>query len=328
MRTNQGKLDIRMHNFCTLFDSGYLTRGLAMYESLKAWSPGFHLYVYAFDDLSLEILTRMNLPALTVIPLRDFETDRLLAVKPERSRGEYCWTCTSHVIRHALDVYGLPDVTYVDADLYFFADPALLLDEFEGSGGSILLTEHRYTPEYDRAKTAGIFCVQFITFKADERGLAALDWWRERCIEWCFAREEDGRFGDQKYLDDWSTRFQGVHVLEHPGWAAPWNIQCYRIEEQNGRLLADGTPLVFYHFHDYKFYKDGSHYLGSYLLRKKVVDLLYRPYVRALGHAKAAVQNCFPDFNGGSSTRVRKLTKPFWNLLYRLKGTYNEYKSL
>lgn len=328
MGMNLGKRVSRMHNFCTLFDSGYLTRGLAMYESLKANCTGFHLYVYAFDDLSYEILTQMNLPSLSVIPLRDFETERLLAVKPQRSRGEYCWTCTSHVIRHTLDAFGLPEITYVDADLYFFADPSLLLEEFESSGGSILITEHRYSPEYDRSKTAGIFCVQFITFRSDERGLTALDWWRERCIEWCFAREENGRFGDQKYLDDWPTRFPGVHVLKHPGWAAPWNIQRCRLEEHNGRLLLDGMQLVFYHFHDYKFYGDGSHYLGSYLLGKKIVDLLYRPYVRALQQAKTSVRDCFPDFHAGCSVRVRKLTKPFWNLLYRLKGTYNEFKSL
>lgn len=317
-----------MINFCTLFDSNYLTRGLAMYRSLVATCPDFHLYVYAFDDLSRDILLQMALPQLTVISLEDFETASLLAVKPTRSRGEYCWTCTSHTIADCLKRFNLPEVTYLDSDLYFFADPSILLKEFKLSGASILLTEHRYTPAYERSKTAGIYCVQFITFKADEQGMAALEWWQQRCIEWCFAREEDGKFGDQKYLDDWTTRFHGVHVLQYLGWAAPWNIQLYGVKETCGGLLINGTPLVFYHFHDYKFYEDGGHYLGNYPLGNQVVDLIYRKYVKGVRDAKEAVQSYFPDFNAGCSVRKRKFTKPFWNLLYRVKGTYNEYKSL
>ena len=80
--------------------------------------------------------------------------------------------------------------------------------------------------------------------------LAALGWWHDRCIEWCYQRFEDGRFGDQKYLDDWPTRFEGVHVLEHPGGGlAPWNISAHRLGESEGSVLVDGQPLIFFHHH-------------------------------------------------------------------------------
>ena len=80
-----------------------------------------------------------------------------------------------------------------------------------------------------------IYNVQFMTFRRDARGLEALHWWRDRCIEWCYYRVEDGKLGDQKYLDDWPERFDGVHVLEHPGGGlAPWNVENYELARRNG----------------------------------------------------------------------------------------------
>ena len=65
---------------------------------------------------------------------------------------------------------------------------------------SILLTKHRYSPQYNKELKAGKYCVQFVTFKNDARALEALIWWRDRCLEWCYNRFEDGKFGDQLYL--------------------------------------------------------------------------------------------------------------------------------
>ncbi len=134
-----------MPDFCTLFDSNYLTRGLALYHSLRANCDSFRLYAYCFDEEAHEILSKLALPDLIPIPLAEFENRELLAVKPGRSRGEYCWTCTSHIILHTLEHFGLDSVTYLDADLFFFADPTVLLDEFVQFGR--LGADHR-TPLY------------------------------------------------------------------------------------------------------------------------------------------------------------------------------------
>jgi hypothetical protein len=319
-----------MNNFCTLFDSHFLTRGLAMYRSLETTGADYHLYVYAFDALSRDILQRMALPRMTVVALAEFENEQLLAVKPTRSRGEYCWTCTSHVIAHALEIFCLSEITYIDADLYFYSDPAPLLDEFHASGGSVLLTEHRYTPCYNRfVRISGTFCVQFITFRNDAHGLSALHWWQERCLEWCYAKAEDGKFGDQKYLDDWPARFSGIYVLQHlGGGVAPWNIQQYRLEIQDEKLFIDEIPIMFYHFHNYQWYENGCHWLGNYRLGPLVVDLLYRPYVRALEAAKHQVRAVMPGFDAGGSRRERMLISPLLYVVNKLKGTYNVHKTL
>jgi hypothetical protein len=281
-----------MRNFCTLFDSGYLSRGLSLYRSLTATGEDFRLYVFCFDDAVYGILRRLKLERLVPISLAEFESPELLRVKPGRTRGEYCWTCTSHTIRYALDTFGLPEVTYLDADLFFYRRPSELFEEFDRSGASVLITPHRFTRRYDTSRRAGIYCVQFITFRADESGLHALDWWGERCLEWCHARVENGKFGDQKYLDDWPARFPGVHVLQHlGGGVAPWNVQQYELEREDNRLRGREKrtgrefDVVFFHFHNVRFLTNGYIDLGDYHLRTSIKRLLFQPYVATLEQA-------------------------------------------
>ncbi|HYJ38762.1 MAG TPA: hypothetical protein VEV87_09100 [Chitinophagaceae bacterium] len=275
-----------MINFCTLFDSNYLTRGVALYESLERVCPSFHLYVVTFDDRSYDYLVKAKPPHLTPISLSQFEDKELLQVKASRSAAEYCWTCTPSVILYCLDSFGLDSCTYIDADMIFYSNPKVLLDEM--AGNSILLTEHRYTKEYDQPN--GIYCVQFLCFKNDERGRKALTWWRERCIEWCYARLEDGKFGDQKYLDDWLDRFQGVHILEHlGGGVAPWNVQQYSIIKTHPPLMKEMKsgkefPLVFFHYHGLKFFTNNvvSCSGSMYQLSDEVKNHFYFPYIETL----------------------------------------------
>ncbi len=275
------------HYFCTLFDSRYASRGVAMIESLRRHCPQFHLYLFAFDEPVAELFRALPTPDVTVISLSQWEDERLRATKSDRTRAEYAWTATSSVVRHVLNHFPVDACTYLDADLYFYSDPAVLLAELGSS--SVLITEHRYTPAYDRSQTAGIYCVQFITFRNNEAGRRVLEWWREACLKWCYARMEDGKFGDQKYLDDWPQRFEGIHVLKHlGGGVAPWNVQQYTILCQDKRLTiresssGKEADLVFYHFHHLIFVPRNRVDCGPYAYSRDVIELLYRPYVRAL----------------------------------------------
>ena len=307
-----------MHNYCTLFDSNYLTRGLAMYESLKKHSDNFHLYIFSFDDKSHKLLKILNLEFATVISLKKFEDKELLKVKGDRSAGEYCWTCTPSTIKYCIESYNLDACTYLDADLYFFSNPAVLIEEMDEK--SVLITEHRYTAQYDQSATSGIYCVQFMTFKNDENGMKALNWWRDSCNEWCYARFEDGKFGDQKYLDDWTTRFEGIHVLKNlGGGVAPWNIQQYDFSSD------ENFNLIFYHFHNYKILENDKVDLGNYILNANDINILYKPYSKHLEKITEALKqiDLVNDYNG-----VVQYNPFNWKNILRkakriIKGSYN-----
>ncbi len=318
-----------MYNFCTLFDSNYLTRGIACYRSLERQCTDFHLYIFAFDDKSFNVLKKLNLTKATIISLKEFEDEKLLAVKPTRSIAEYCWTSTSSTILYVLNNFNVDNCTYIDADIFFYSSPKIIFDEMDNK--SILLTEHRYSPQYNKALKAGKYCVQFVTFKKDERAITALKWWRDRCIEWCYNRFEDGKFGDQLYLDDWTERFEGVHVMQNLGGGlAAWNIQQYVFSNDNGYLI--GTEIktqnkfaaVFYHFHYLKFFTSGQVELGRRTLNKNVLDTFYKPYIKLLEEIKIEVSKIDNSFDpNGSTPKPINWKTPILYLYRKFFGVYN-----
>src|SRR5581483_9211301 len=267
------------YEFCTFFDLNYLPRGLALYRSLEQVCPSFRLRVFCMDPSTKTMLDQMHLEHLVTLSIAELEAwdPELLTAKAGRTQVEYCWTTTPLVCLYALEHEPeLASIIYLDADLAFFQDPAPLLDALGSS--SVLLVPHQYPPELEvishtrlgsvpefKSSTLdaatleehyGIYNVGFIAFRRSDEAFAALRWWRQRCLEWCFDRVEDGRWGDQKYLDDWPQRFRGVRVLENPGViAAPWNTETHTVERSNGSVFVDGKPLILYHHATLRLYR-------------------------------------------------------------------------
>lgn len=285
-----------MNTFVTLFDKNYLTRGLALYTSLERNCPEFMLYVLAMDSetgIWLKDNIQNNKKNISVIALFEVEGTypELKQIKKERSRAEYCWTLTPYSIQYVLKKYKTAACTYLDADIYFFNSPDLIFKELKKE--SVVITEHNYTPRYDQSQTSGKYCVQFMYFKNNKAGNEVLEWWRARCKEWCFFKQEDGKFGDQKYLDDWTTRFNCVYVPYRAGAGlAPWNIQKYNLIKGDGGLYIQDKitqkkeELIFYHFHGLKEYKRPNDvsvwYLGQYDIQEMGKLLLYQEYIYIL----------------------------------------------
>lgn len=274
-----------VEHFVTLFDNNFLPLGLCLHASLLDHGQPFHLWILCMDELVEQNLRLLALPQVSLIPLDEVEDGRLLEVKPSRNRGEYCWTLTPFTPQFVFNRdSNVERVTYLDADLYFFARPSLLLDEFEHSGKHVLITEHAYDPRYERfgrARRSGRFCVQFITFRRTPESLRVMRWWQARCLEWCYARAEDGKFGDQKYLDQWPTLFGSeVHILrQKEKTLAPWNVAYYE------KLGHGQVAPVFYHFHGFRILSHNELLLYSGYRVGNSADNLYEAYLSSLGRA-------------------------------------------
>lgn len=277
--------------FCAYFDHHYFDRGLALYASLLAHCPGARLWVLCLSEECHRALTLLALPQLVPIRLEEFEAGNaaLASAKKNRSTIEYYFTCTASLMDWILARD--PEIavlTYLDSDMFFFSSPAPIFQAFEGY--SSLIIEHRFPSALKDREIYGKYNVGWASFRRDPDGLACLAWWRDRCLEWCYDRLEGDRFADQKYLDRFPEMFKGVLVLDNPGAnLAPWNLANHRLEERGGHLLADGVPLIFFHFHDFRrlgpFWRT-RHREHTFSPQPFLTRVLYRPYIRALAAAR------------------------------------------
>lgn len=243
-----------MNHYATYFDSHYLPRARVLFASLDRHDPDWRATVLALDEGCERALRALGRRNLAIVSLAQLEADepRLAGPKAERSRVEYYFTLGPSFLDLCFRLEpALEALTYVDADLCFFSSPSPLYAEL--AGASVGLVEHRFSPRNAKSLEAGTYNVGWLYFRGDADGRAALAWWKERCLEWCFDRLEDGKYADQKYLESMPGLFQGVRSLAHPGVnVAPWNVDGLRIRRGAGGVEVEGRPLIAYHVHGLK----------------------------------------------------------------------------
>lgn len=300
-----------MRYYCSYFDRNYLARALVLLESLENHeTQDFKFIAICLDELTRTLLKKINNPHVVLLALHDIENSDPALTEPRRSRTppEYFWTLGPTAIRRALEYIpeGEP-LYYIDADLCFFSNPAEMLSEMDGC--SVLIHEHRYSPRFaHRLTLSGRFNVGLVGFRNDPYGREVLDWWRLRCIEWCFARNEEGKFGDQMYLDDWPNQFKHVRILQHAGaGVAPWNQESLRFQKAQDAalkptLLVNDQPLVFFHFHSLVPINPNVYLLfkhEAYKLPMISAQVAYHPYTIRIEYWNDKLRSLIPTMQFG-----------------------------
>lgn len=296
------------HYFCTLFDSGYLFKGVAMLRSLAQHCPGAHVFVLCMDKKTQAILVQLDLPFITCIPLADIEDEELLLAKKDRSVAEYCWTLASCLLWHVLkNNPSVDSITYLDADLLFYSSVEPIFEEI--GVNSIAIIEHRFTSRLKEYEANGIFCVEWVGIRRDEEGMACLSRWREQCLEWCYNRLDNDRMGDQKYLDEWPDRYKSCHIIQHAGAGiAPWNYAQYNFgSDTESNITVDGAPLVFYHFHQFQLLDNGHFHRLSNFFTSECTEpsAIYQIYEDSLSKVLEEVRDIDPAFSAGLQPALR-----------------------
>jgi hypothetical protein len=298
-----------MNHYCTYFDRGFLAQGLALWRSLGKHDPDSVLWVLALDDFTAEVLREVGGTWLRVVPLAEVEADdaELAAAKANRTRVEYFFTLSPCwprwlLARHGAQA-GIERLTYVDADMFFFANPEPVFAAMDAARASVLITEHRFPAWLRHYVKHGKFNVGVLSWRRDAAGQACLNDWRARCLEWCFDRLEPTRYADQKYLDAWPELLgSALLVLPHPGVnLAPWNWAGHTLSGENASLRVDGEPLLLFHFARFRpvggdaWWQSGQ--LDYGVMPRRWRDVIYGPYVQALLAARAEIAARRPGFD-------------------------------
>jgi hypothetical protein len=260
-----------------------------MYESLKRHSSeDFTLHVLAMDSKCLAVLHEMNLPNVQILPLPAFELEMNLSeVRSNRTHQEWCWTAASQQMEYLLRWLG-DGVTYLDADLFFFADPKVMFDEL--GERSIAIVPHRLIPSKKHLEVNGKFNMGWVTIQNTETGRKCIARWAAQVRERCSATVG---CGDQGYLDEWPSLYgSDCCIIENIGAnVAPWNLANWRVTEGP---MVDGVPVVFFHAHEFV---DESR-LTNYELRLADIGFIYKRYIaawRAAGNLIAQAETIISD---------------------------------
>ena len=281
--------DLAGHSYCTFFDSSYLPRGLALIESLRAHGDPSPILVISLDTETEDFLR----PRASSLNLSLSSLDELTSLYPElessklnRSLIEFYFTCSPFVLK--LSQKDKPEghlSIYLDADLYFFDDPQVVIREIGDSSVSII--EHNY-PWFLKMleKKYGKFNVGLLGFRNNQEGSKALDWWAEQCINWCHDYPEKGKYADQGYLNSLPEFSPNLRVLTNRALnLAPWNTAASPVRLKSGKVFVGQNQLCFFHFHGLK--KMGPFWVSSQLnylspLPGGIFKSIYKPYVRHL----------------------------------------------
>ena len=298
-------------NFITIFDSLFLPQGLALYLSLKRHiSDDILFWIICADQKCYEVLNKLDLSQVFLVNLGDVETPELISIKPLRTPREYFWTLSPILPEIAFGMdKSLQQITFLDADMWLRRSPDELYREFELSGKAIFITEHGFSSDADNSDLYGRFCVQFIIYNR-EGSSQVIKEWKDKCIQWCQAEVSQGRFGDQKYLDEWPDRYPDlIHINvcdEH--FLGPWNINRFPF-----------AKAIFVHFQ------------GLRIVSSKIVQL---PMLRlSEGYKRSVLSNYIVDLNQSVQMlrRVQHEVVPQCSrrpLFVRLKNLFYNLRSL
>lgn len=262
-----------MHNFITLFNYNFLPQGLAMIKSLKKNSQCF-IWIVCLDNKIYEFLKKKNFNNLGLIKIEELEKTLKIDFRNSRSFIEHCWMLTPFLFKYVFKKKKLiKELTYVDADVYFFKKLDEIQKEFKLSGKDIFIQEHGFHKTFEKKSENGKFCVQFLTFKNNFFAKSILNEWLNMCIKSTSIDYKKGIVGDQKYFDELILKYPENFCISKKlsFFQAPWTLDRFEVKD-----------VGLYHFHTLRVNKRGVRLYSGYNLDQKIIQNIYLPYLNEI----------------------------------------------
>ena len=249
-----------------------------------------HWLILTLDQNSYDSIKSEPLQNLTLFNLNNYPDKDFLSARENRTFQEFCWSAASSILNLAL-VSTIPNtrVAYVDADCFFFSSIEEVFSQIPRDY-RFAIHEHHF-PENRKSMraVAGRFNVGVICGYSSDSFKTCVAHWRKQVLDKCTVDLENGYFGDQKYLDHWPDQYRELHVYDSINFGlAPWNLELIlKLEILHGKILVNGTDLIFYHFHAFRYRHailNFFYYLPAkdYKVSRRLRKFVYQPYLVAL----------------------------------------------
>ena len=235
----------------------YIPKARVLAESVKKFHPSITFHLVLSDKLP-DFFDLQNEDFDSVILIEELDIDNLEQWIFKHSVVEICTAVKPLAFCKIFSTYSnCQKIIFLDPDTAIFSSLDGLLDCLEDN--SILLTPHQLEPEKTEEKIIdnelailrhGIFNLGFIAVKASPEGHKFIDWWSDRCLNFCFIDPANGIYTDQRWIDLVPSYFPDFHIIRDPGCnVANWNLSNRVLTgDINSQILVNQSPLVFYHF--------------------------------------------------------------------------------
>lgn len=266
-----------MKYFFTSINNAYIPKAITLAESLRrVYGEEAHVTCMLSDARRDDIDYSAFDDVLTIDQL-DLPVPSVESWIFKHTVVELCTAVKPWAFKKIFQRYDADTVLYMDPDTVAYSP----LDEIYSTlvQHPVILTPHVSVPAEDEddlfdgemlgCLRHGVFNLGFLALAKHGEGIAFLDWWAKRCLDWCYDDAPKGLFTDQRWIDLAPCFFPTLHVLRHPGYnMATWNLYYRNLSrDSQGNIIVNGAvPLRFFHFSGFDL---GTHEL---MLKKHAPD--------------------------------------------------------
>jgi hypothetical protein len=253
-----------MNEICTVSDFNYLSKGLALYESLIEYSDNFILNYLCIDDKSFKFLKPFETTNLKVWSVNDLlKNDKNLSQLKNNNYRYFCWSLASYFSNFLIKKNN-NSVTYIDSDILLHDNIDTILNEIGNK--DIGIFRHRQF-ELTSNRPEGLYNVGIVFFKNSNLGKLLLNWWSDAVLHMKYPNL--ATCGDQKYLEEFPRLCpkDRIFIDGNIGHGAPWQWQLFNYDdyETDGTIIWEGKKqkLIFSHFSQFDYDINNDTYIPS-----------------------------------------------------------------
>jgi len=274
-------------NFAIVISKYYASRCIALIESILKFDV--NIYVLCFDKETSRIINKkiISKKIITIEYANILNFDKSLKkIIKKRKLIDKIVTSRPIFIKYVLKKFNTKNIFLLDSDIYFFSNPNLLKKHIKNS--SVAFCKHNFTKNnQELSDKYGKYNGGFVYVKKDQNGKKFLGEWSKLCKKWCEFDSKDGKFSDQKYLENLSLKIKNLKILNVPEInLAPWNIEDKKIELKGKQIYVNNKKLIFFHFHGLRKITKRFYILGlenySFVISNKIKKIIFYKYAKRL----------------------------------------------